>query len=516
MVSRDGQHISVWQDTTRAWKESATPIRKNTDVIIVGAGITGITTALMLQKAGKQCIILEAKSIGYGTTGGTTAHLNTLLDTPYTTLIKNFGEANANLVARGAEQALIHIRENTEQYRIDCGYERCKAFLYAQNEKQNEELQEIHKACKTVLLPVAEEATIPVSIPFTRALSVSDQAKFHPLRYIQGLAKEFIALGGSILENVRVTGVTQEAQTVTVETSQKSYMCQHLIYATHVPPGINLIHLRYTPLRSYAIAVRLKDANYPEHLAYDMYDPYHYYRTQQIDGKDFLIAGGEDHQTGEDINTEACLNRLKSHVLKNFDVAEITHCWSSQYYDTTDGLPYIGALPGNPDNVLVATGFGGNGMTYGTLSALILKDIIFKEPNPLIDIFSPSRIKPVAGFKSFVEHNVHVAKEVLKKVFSLDTEPNHGLADIAATEGKVMEIEGRKVGVYKDAQGSIHAVSATCTHMGCTVSFNQTERSWDCPCHGARFSVHGKVLNGPADRDLEYMNAAQLMGTGKD
>ncbi|HET9053604.1 MAG TPA: FAD-dependent oxidoreductase, partial [Cyclobacteriaceae bacterium] len=428
----------------------------------------------------------------------------TLLDTPYPVIIKNFGENNARLVAHGADQAVAHIRENIARYHIDCGFESCNAFLFAQNEKQNNELQEIIEGCKTVELPVTEDTLSPVPIPFTRVLRVAGQAKFHPLRYIEALAKEFIATGGVIIENERVTGVSEKSHILNVETERKMFQCGQLIYATHVPPGINLIHLRYTPLRSYALAATLADDHYPQHLAYDLHDPYHYYRTQKIDGIHYLIAGGEDHKTGEDVNTEARFNALEAHTRKYFNVKEVTHRWSSQYYETTDGLPYIGILPGNSGRILVATGFGGNGMTYGTLSAFVLKSILFSEENPLISLFAPSRIKPIAGFKNFVAHNTNVLKEVVSKFFS--SGPEQSFADIAPTEGKVMEVDGKKIGVYKDEQGSVHAVHAACTHMGCTVTWNQTEKSWDCPCHGARYSVDGTVLNGPADRSLEYIN----------
>lgn len=510
MISRDGSHISLWQDNKRETFQSQYSWDEKADIIIVGAGITGITTALLLQKSGKKCIILEAQNIGYGTTGGTTAHLNTLLDTPYSTIIKNFGEDNARLVARAAEDALIHIHQNINQYQIDCGYEKCKAFLFSQDESQNKELQEILDACKTMDLPVNEEDAIPVPIEFTQSFSVEGQGKFHPMRYIQALLQEFVKLGGLIIENIRVTGLSEVNQEVHVETEQKTFICNHLIYATHVPPGINLIHLRYTAFRSYAIAVTLTDNQYPEDLSYDMYDPYHYYRTQEIDGIQYLIAGGEDHKTGDKINTEAQFVKLEAHVRKHFNVENVTHRWSSQYYETTDGLPYIGILPGNSDRVLVATGFGGNGMTYGTLSALVLKSILLKEEDPMIKLFSPSRLKPIAGFKSFVEHNADVFKEVMGKFFS--SNPSKGFVDLARTEGKIMDFDDWKIGVYKDENGAIHAVQADCTHMGCTVAWNQTEKSWDCPCHGARFSVDGTVLNGPSDRDLEYINVELLTG----
>jgi glycine/D-amino acid oxidase-like deaminating enzyme/nitrite reductase/ring-hydroxylating ferredoxin subunit len=513
MLSRDGSNTSLWQETSKIAHQIH--LQEKADVIIVGGGITGITTGLLLQKAGIRCMILEAKNLGFGTTGGTTAHLNTLLDTPYSTMIKDFGVDHANLVARGAEEALMHIHTNIERYHIECGYEVCKGFLFAQNESQDEELQKIFEACKTVGLPVSEEYNLPVPIDFTRAISVEGQSKFHPLMYIFRLADEFVRLGGIILENTRVTGVEEEAAALKVETGDHLFLCDKLIYATHVPPGINLIHLRYIPLRSYALAVTLKmGEEYPRHLAYDLYDPYHYYRTQTIDGTNYLIVGGEDHKTGDHLNTEVPFAFLEAHVRKYFKVDKVTHRWSSQFYETTDGLPYIGVLPGNSNRFLVATGFGGNGMTYGTLSALILKSILLEEDNPLISLFSPSRIKPIAGFKSFVEHNTGVLKEVLSKFFS--KESPFDFADLAPTEGKVMEWEGQKVGVFKDEIGTLHAVDAGCSHMGCTVSWNQTEKSWDCPCHGTRYSVKGTVLNGPSDRNLTYLTHEILSENGKN
>jgi len=195
---------------------------------------------------------------------------------------------------------------------------------------------------------------------------------------------------------------------------------------------------------------------------------------------------------------------LESHVRSNFDVEAVTHQWSSQYYEPTDGLPYIGTFPGHKKNVLVATGFGGNGMTYGTIAAQLFEAKILEKPHPLIEKLSPGRIKPVAGFKNFAEHNLDVFRLLIQKVFK--GSEAHEFVEIAPGEGKIFKIEGQSIGVHKDDNGAIHTVNATCTHMGCTVAWNLTERSWDCPCHGARFSPDGKVLNGPADKDLEYAN----------
>lgn len=504
MISRDGQQTSLWQNTTFGLKSQLTEPRQSFDVIIAGGGITGITTALALQQAGLQCLVAESHNVGFGTTGGTTAHLNTLLDTPYNTIIKNFGLEQAQLIARGTEAAIAHIETLVGQYHIACGYESCAAFLFAQNGDQEKELNAIADACLQVGLSAELRNSIPVPVGFTKALSVPGQGKFHPLRYLQALAQLFLHHGGTIYQECRVTAVQEEDLLLNVETTRGLFQSKRIIYATHTPPGINLLHLRLAPYRSYAMAVKLASGLYPKDLAYDMYDPYHYYRAQEIDGESFLIVGGEDHKTGEQDPAEVPFRKLESHVRTHFDVASIAHRWSSQYYEPADGIPYIGVLPGHSDKFLVATGYGGNGMTYGTLAAQVLKSLIMNEPNPLIEVFTPSRVKPIAGFKNFATHNLHVLKSLVTRFFS----PEHlnGFADLAPGEGRVIEVDGKNVGLYKDEQGGLHAVHAACTHMQCTVAWNSVEKSWDCPCHGARYSADGTVLNGPTDRDLEYMN----------
>jgi Rieske Fe-S protein len=286
-----------------------------------------------------------------------------------------------------------------------------------------------------------------------------------------------------------------------IETSAGEFQAGKLVYATHIPMGINLLHLRCPAYRSYAMAVTLEDDAYPEELAYDMYDPYHYYRTQLIDGEKFLIVGGEDHRTGEEPNTNGCFLKLESHVRSHFKVKTIANQWSSQYFEPVDGLPYIGHLPGNPDNVFVATGYGGNGITYSHVAAIALKHLLFEENDPFKNVFSPTRLKPVAGFTDFVKHNADVVKQFVGKWFG--KEELQGAVSLAPGEGKVVSYNNHTLALYKDDQGSLHAVDSACTHMKCSVSWNAAEKSWDCPCHGARYSFTGEVITGPANKNLE-------------
>jgi nitrite reductase/ring-hydroxylating ferredoxin subunit len=295
-----------------------------------------------------------------------------------------------------------------------------------------------------------------------------------------------------------------------VETEKGVFKAKNIIYATHIPPGVNLLHLRCAPFRSYAMAVRIKSDTYPPDLAYDMYDPYHYYRTQKVNGQNFLIVGGEDHKTGHEENTEKPFLRLESHIRKFFQIESIEYKWSSQYFEPADGLPYIGHLPGHSENIYVATGYGGNGITYGTAAALILKELLLNEQEKKYShLFNPNRIKPIAGFTNFLRHNADVAKLFVSKWFS--HEDLEQFANLAPGEGKVVKYEENKMALFKDDEGVLHAINPICKHLKCEVKWNVAERSWDCPCHGARYSYDGKMMTGPADNDLEAVRIEELV-----
>lgn len=501
MIQRDGTCTSLWQDSIQPYQTANLPFTDSIyDVIIVGGGITGITTALLLQKEGKKCLVLEAANLCFGTTGGTTAHLNTLLDTPYTIIGKNFGTDNARLVATASKEAIDLIRQHIEEYGIECGFEEADAYLFAQDEKQEKELADIMDASKEAGLIVSYSDKIPVPVPFAKAMKAGGQAKFHPLAYVYALAAVFEEAGGVILQDCRVTGV-ESNETVEAETAKGLFRGRDLVYATHIPPGVNLLHLRCSPYRSYAMAVRLEDGKYPEDLAYDMYDPYHYYRTQKVKGRNYLIAGGEDHKTAHEENTERCFSQLESYIRRHFAVAEVSYKWSSQYFEPADGLPYIGHLPGHPEHIYVATGYGGNGMTYSTIAAFTLKDILLGRESKYAALFDPNRIKPVAGFTNFIKHNADAVKNFVGKLFS--GEKLEGLADLAPGEGRLVKYEHHKLALYKDEEGALFAVNPVCTHLKCEVQWNTAEKSWDCPCHGARYSYEGRMITGPADADLE-------------
>ncbi|HJS55014.1 MAG TPA: FAD-dependent oxidoreductase [Chitinophagaceae bacterium] len=508
MIQRDGCNISLWQESINDYK-SVNKIDSSVlyDAVIVGGGITGITAALLLQNAGMNCLVLEAHNLCFGTTGGTTAHINTLLDVPYSTIEKKFNKEKSKLVADSVKEAVSLIRDNIKKYNIDCDFKTTTATLFAKDNDQKEELEKINEA--TIDAGIKNNFVDEISIPvkFIKALRVYDQAKFNPVRYVYSLAKEFEKAGGTIMQQCRFLSA-DENENVAIETSKGKCTGRFLIYATHIPPGVNLLHFRCIPFRSYAMAVRLQKSSYPEDLVYDMYDPYHYYRSQEIDGEKYFLVGGEDHKTAHEDNHEYCFLKLESHIRKYFDVKEIAYKWSSQYYESPDGLPYIGQLPGHT-KIFTATGYGGNGMPYSNVAALSLKRTICGEENPYQELYDPNRLKPVAGFSSFISHNADVVKQFANRFFS--TDELQQLAALAGGEGRIVNFKDEKIAIYKDDSGVIHALHSVCTHAGCEVKWNNTELSWDCPCHGTRYSYDGKVMTGPATKNLTKVNVRELV-----
>ena len=504
-MKRDGALQSMWQYGKEDQKIEGADASPDTtyNVLIVGGGITGIVTGLFLQKAGKKCIIAEAHSLGFGTTGGTSAHINTFFDTTYSQVKTNFGEEEAKLLASAAQESIDLIKENIGSYKIKCDFEERAGYIFCTEEKQHEALENLVESAKEAGVVMDINNDSPFPIPYTKVAIAPGQAQFHPVEYIFELAQAFEAAGGVILTDCRVTG-SESGTIIKAETSKGIIQAENLIWATHIPPGVNLLHFRAAPYRSYVIGVTLNDNNYPEALGYDMQDPYHYYRSHKIEGKNYLLAGGEDHKTAHEENTEDPFRNLESYVRKFFDVKEVVFKWSSQYYEPADGLPYIGHLPGNPDNIFVATGFGGNGMMYSHIAALTLTAMLTGTECKYIKLFDPSRVKPIAGFENFVKEAADVVKEFVSGKFN--SEKIKGLADMAAGEAKVVKYEGEKIAMYKDEEHKIYAVNPTCTHVKCTVAWNTAEQSWDCPCHGARYSCTGEVLTGPAVKALKSID----------
>lgn len=514
---RDGALTSIWQGVLATSGPSPVEkkalLRERWDVLIVGAGITGLTAGLRLQEAGKRCLIVEAHEVGFGTSGGTTAHINTLLDTPYHVVEKDFGAEQAKLFADAARVAGETISRNVSVYGIDCDFSHQAGYLFAQNEQEEEELQKIYDASRRAGVDVVPAERIPVSFSFRRAITFRKQAQIHPLKYLDALARAFRAAGGILLTGTRVTESGSENDTHQVETTAGMFQAEHLLYATHIPPGVNILHFRCAPYRSYVLGARLADGAYPDGLAYDMQEPYHYFRTCEIDGQPYLLVGGEDHKTGHGKPDQA-FRDLEAYLRKHFEVQSVDYRWSAQFFEPADGLPYIGLLRGAADRTYVATGYSGNGMVHGSFAGVLLSDLILGKKSPFEKLFSPSRIKPIAAFANFVKENADVIYRFVAD--RVDTDKLVELVDLVPDTGAVVRLEDKLVAVHKSSTGKLRVLNPRCTHAGCIVAWNNAEKSWDCPCHGGRYDPAGKVLTGPPRKDLETLARDPLQNGRED
>lgn len=500
---RDGARKSAWQNEVK-WYGTVFSKETEFDAVIVGGGITGISTAHQLQLKGLKCLILEAHNIGFGTTGGTTAHLNDFFDTTFSYAIEKYGIENARLLAEGGKEAVRTVHTNVSQYGIDCDFEFRTAELFAMDEGQAEQLEEIVRGAGQIGYEMHYTESIEYPMDFKKAVRIPRQGQFHPIKYIRALADIFIENGGALAENCICRSFNETSEGVVLQTNLGEIRAKYAVFATHTPPGISLLHFTCAPYRSYVIAFTLKDGPLPDTLGYDLGEPYHYYRVHEIYGKKMLIAGGEDHKTGHSEDTGACFSRLENHCRKYFQVNRVEYAWSSQYFEPADGLPSIGVLPASDGRSFVATGFRGNGMTFGTLSSTIITELITEGTSRFQKLFNPKRFKPTAGFATLIRENASVLKDMIVDKIGMEHVPS--FSDIGAGEAKVVRHEGHSYAVFAEQNGRLHVLKSTCPHAKCEVRWNNAELSWDCPCHGSRFDVNGGLLNGPSTNGLEPMD----------
>ncbi|WP_428331740.1 FAD-dependent oxidoreductase [Mucilaginibacter sp.] len=498
---RDGQNLSSWQVGIPGIVNPVLSKISETiyDCLIIGGGITGLTAALLLQNTGKNVMVAEANAVGFGTTGGTSDHINNFADTTYKEAERAFGKEGASLFAKAIIEGQDIIKGNIDNYKIDCDYEPKSAIVYAEDDEQVDQLTLLFAGLAMVGIPARFIDEIPVEIPFKKAINIENQAQFHPLKYLQGLQRAFLAAGGNLLENTRIYKVNTSDEIHIAESSQMTIRAKNIIYATHMPPNINVMNLEKAPYRSYVLAVKFKNDSYPDDLIYDLGEPYHYFRSHTVDGEKLLLAGGKDHKTGHE-DSDKQMGELEKYIRKYFDVSSIKYKWSSLYYIPVDGLPYIGQLPLAAKGIYCATGFNGNGMMLGSVAAKILSELVISGTSIYKDLFDPCRVKPVDSFKEFVSENAEVAYHLVADRFGIHE--TDILTRIEPGTGKLVEVDGKKVAAYRDEKGKVYALKPTCTHMGCIVNWNPEEKSWDCPCHGARFAIDGKVLTGPATINL--------------
>ena len=482
----------------------------NTDVCIVGAGISGVTAAYVLAKAGVTVSVIEGSKIVSGTTGFTTAKITAQHGVIYDELLQTFGKAMARQYFDANDQAREQIKTWIDELSIDCDYEVRDAVLYAQTPEGVKKLH-TEKAAYVQLGIPGELSISNDELPFSvsETLTLPDQAQFHPVKYINRLVQESQKLGVTFYENTRADSLKQGDE-ISIETVDGiKIKAKQVLVTSHFPfnDKNGLYFSRLSPQRSYAVCVKVPSSEL-KGMYINVEKPTRSIRTAKGDkGESYVIVGGEGHKTGQhddsthDNSTVERYETLTQFAKQHFTVESIDTHWSAQDLETLDRIPYIGNMTKGLDNVFVATGFAKWGMTNGTAAGLLLADLAQNKFNATKDLYSPTRTKMKKDdTKHFVKINANVAKELVTGKID---RPKDTVDDLKNDEGRIVMVDNHKTGAYKDKNGKLHLVKPTCTHLGCDVHWNDGERSWDCPCHGSRFSYTGEVLEGPAVEPLK-------------
>jgi len=486
--------FSIWKDKAEETSFSSLNQDLTVDVAIVGGGITGLTAAYILSRAGKKVAVLEARKIGEGSTGSSTGNLYCTIGSPGLHNVKSkFDEQKIKEVVESRSAAVDFIEARIKEFSIDCDFQRVPWSLFTEDSGSQSFVEKEKKAAQEAGLIVTEDVSFPLQVKY--GFVVENQAQFNPLQYVVSLAKKIKSDNCSIYELTKVVDV-DEGKVCTVSTAGGKITADHVIMATHSPKGIYAVHMSMGPYREYAVAAKLNGA-YPEPgVWWNMLSKEHYsMRTYDTSKGKVLMVLGEMHKVGQKENNHECFENLERYLRERFDVASVEFTWSAQQFKAADGIPYIGLSTGN-SKTYIATGFSADGLTYGTLASMIISDKILGIENKWSETYKASRVTPLASAREFVKENVNVAFEFIKD--HLTKKEADEFAEVTIGQGKVMEVNGKKHGVYRDESGRLHVVSAVCTHMGCINHWNEVEKSWDCPCHGSRFSIDGDVLEGPA------------------
>jgi glycine/D-amino acid oxidase-like deaminating enzyme/nitrite reductase/ring-hydroxylating ferredoxin subunit len=489
------------------------------DVAVIGGGITGLTAAYLLGRAGKSVCLLERGRLGGGDTGSTTAHLTCVTDLRLSEMAELFGKATTRAVWDGGAAAIDTIERIVESEGIDCGFRRVPGFLHAALDgaaaDRDRERERLEADCAQARdLGVAADFLDRVPLLARPGMRVPNQAKIHPLRYIAGLARAIGAGGCSIFEDSEVTEFTDSPHGV--KANGRRIACDYVVIATHVPlmgkAGIvsaTLFQTKLAPYSSYVVGARIPQDVSAEACYWDTADPYHYLRIDETDAGAYAIFGGEDHKTGQDPEPEERFEALARRLLEILPQAKVDRRWSGQVIETHDGLPYIGETA---ERQFVATGFAGNGMTFGTLAATMACDAVLGRKNAWQEVFAVERKKLRGATWDYVTENLDYPYYLVRD--RLKGPEARSPREVRRGEGKVLVIDGRRVACSRDDGGKLAMVSAVCTHMGCLVRWNPAEKTWDCPCHGSRFRPTGEVLAGPAETPLEPFEGSRREARG--
>ncbi|MDM0893914.1 FAD-dependent oxidoreductase [Clostridium perfringens] len=474
---------SVWSESCKFRKREALNKDIKTDVLVIGAGIAGILTAYMLKQKGREVVLIDAAEIASGNTKNTTAKITSQHDLIYSKLITEFGEEKARQYAKANELAIKKYKEIIEDKRIECDFEEKPAYVYSLNEV--DVLKEEVEAAKN--LGIDAEFVQEVNLPFKikGAVKFNNQAQFNPLKFLKGISNELV-----IYENTRALEIKENL----VVTSGGNITANNIVVATHYPimNAPRYYFMKMHQERSYVLA--LENTSEIDGMYIDLNKEGYSFRTYN----NLLLLGGISHRTGE--NEEGgSYDELRKVAKKLYPKAKEKYYWSAQDCMTIDGIPYIGRYSSETPNIYVATGFNKWGMTSSMVSAMIISDMILEKENDFSEIFSPRRFDLSLSINNIANDLIETAKNFIAQKVSI---PSSEIEHIKNGHGGIIEYNGEKVGVYKNKEGKEFFVSTKCTHLGCQLSWNADELTWDCPCHGSRFDYKGRLIGSPATKDL--------------
>lgn len=502
-----GKSYQMPQFPESYWRELNLPEFKKltedhqTDIAIVGGGITGTTAGYLLAKEGFKVTIIEAGKILTGTTGHTTAKITAQHSIIYDELINHFGEEKAKLYYKANQEALNFIKTTVGEQQIDCDFSEQDAILYTTSDQGISKIHKEADAYQKLGINGKEINSIPFDIDIKSALTMHNQAQFHPLKYLRELAKLFIAAGGEIFENSVAIDIEDGNEPQIELRNGQKISCKHIIAASHFPfcDKKGLYFARMYVERSYLMAIKAKKA-FPGGMYLSIDSPARTLRSAPMNGEELVLVGGEGHKTGQGINTMEHYKAIEQFAEEKLGIKEYLYRWSAQDIYTLDKVPYIGPITANQPRVLMATGYRKWGMSNGTAAALLLKDYILEKDNPYKELYTTSRFHADPEIKKLFTVNVDVAKHLIKGKLEISPKVPE---EVAVDEAAIVIINGERAGAYRDHDGVLHVVDTTCRHLGCEVEWNEGERTWDCPCHGSRYSITGEVINGPAVMPLK-------------
>lgn len=481
---------------------SFSPLQENihVDVAVVGAGITGITTAYLLARQGVKTAVVDAGRIGWGTTGHTTAKLTAQHGLIYEELIAHFGEEKARQYYEANREGIRLIKGIIAEEGIECRLTAEDAYVYGQTNEEVEQIIAENEAYAKLGIPGEYAEATPLPFKTRAAIVMKGQSHFDPIPYLAALSDRIVKRDGQIYENTAIIGMDKGASTVLHTSAGHTVSCQYAVSASHFPfhDLDGLYFARLHAERSYAMLVRTEKP-YPSGMYLSAGQPKRSLRPVAVGGESYVIVGGDSHKTGQGICTFSHYEALKQFAQEHFGLKEIVYRWSAQDLYTLDKVPYIGPQSSRSPQLLIATGFRKWGMSSSAAAARLICDLITGGDNPYRELFSPSRLHVDPDVKTFVTQNANVAKHLIAGKLGL---VHRRVEELKNDEGAAVRINGKRAGAYRDEEGKLHQVDTTCTHLGCETEWNEAERSWDCPCHGSRFSYDGHVLEGPAKEPL--------------